>query len=506
MWTPEDSASPRTSFLVWAMPAIGLVLLGLVLTATPWGLGMTPDSLHYMSAAKSLHDGEGFAQFSPTWPPLYPIAIASAMSLGAEVLVAARWLNALLAGANVLLLLSIAARLRWRDEFSTVFGLLIALQAGFLHSHFLLWSEALFLGLALLDLLLLERALRAPSSALTWAGLALVAAAAALTRYAGIFLIVLNAVLVISCTPWPGRRRAIGAFALTVAATWPLVAWMLFNRARGLSSVNLSVNWHPPSATHISELGQTVASWFDLPVAWGLPAFGVVLLLAAGVCGSALLRSARVDPLSTSLGAFVILYTAFLGLSISVANHYTPLDERILFPMLPIVWLLLLYCAGRLRPAPIRLLALALLALVLARGALYGFEDWRHTRAHGLGLTAKHIREMPVLDWLRTIPPEIPLVSNGPDLISIHLQRPSQMLASTYNPTSLAKNADFESALEDLTRGPTLIVHFQATAYRTYLPGPEVLEAMSDMQLVYRGPDAVAWIRHAAQTRPGATH
>jgi hypothetical protein len=48
-----------------------------------------------------------------------------------------------------------------------------------------------------------------------------------------------------------------------------------------------------------------------------------------------------------------------------------------------------------------------------------------------------------------------------------------------------------------MTQGATIIVHFEAMSFRRYLPGPDTLGQLSGMQLVYRGPDATAWIRHA---------
>src|SRR5262249_16471739 len=75
-----------------------------VLRARPRGCGpgLRPDSGCYLSAARGLAAGRGCIPFSGhpfvEWPPLYPALLALLARCGAEPIVAARWLNAVLFG------------------------------------------------------------------------------------------------------------------------------------------------------------------------------------------------------------------------------------------------------------------------------------------------------------------------------------------------------------------------------------------------------------------------
>lgn len=110
---------------------------------------------------------------------------------------------------------------------------------------------------------------------------------------------------------------------------------------------------------------------------------------------------------------------------------------------------------------------------------------------NGLGLTSRQIRAMPVSAWMWTLPPDLPIVSNDPDLCTI-LQRSCEMLPTPRDPCFLRNNVDVQAQLEAMTEKPTLVVYFEAVAYRDCLLGPDAVRALETMRLVNRGPDAVA--------------
>ncbi|HXF77113.1 MAG TPA: hypothetical protein VNN13_13520 [Methylomirabilota bacterium] len=88
---------------------VGLGMIGLggaaaVIAATPWGIGLSPDSAAYIGGARSLIEGMGFSlptdsgTFAPIihFPPLYSLLLGAAAIAGADPLSAARWFAALL--------------------------------------------------------------------------------------------------------------------------------------------------------------------------------------------------------------------------------------------------------------------------------------------------------------------------------------------------------------------------------------------------------------------------
>ena len=465
-------------------------------------MGLTPDSVQYLRAASALIDGEGLSQFSSHWPPGYPVSLAAAALATRDVLATASWLHAGIAAASIALLALLARMSGWRLATVAAF-LLIGLHPGFLHVHFLLWSEPLFLAMVLASLLMLPRLILGPSTKMTLTALIVASASAVLVRYAGTFLILVNALVLLAfARRFPIGRRVLITTAVSMASLLPLAAWAAFNRWRGMAPLNRSLSWHPPDMEHAASLQSAVANWFGLPEVLGLPAFATLLAIAAWTLVQARSRD-RDGLLIPSIAAtFVLGYAVFLLISISLVDHHTPVDERLLFPIFPLVWLLIFHATLSLRGRTIRFLSMALLCVMLVRGGLHGVLDWDLTRENGLGLSRKQIRDMPVLDWMRTLPPQLPIVSNGPELCTIYLKRDSVMLPPAYNPTSLRPNPQAMEELSAVSRGPTLIVHFQVMSYRTYLPGVGELERLAGMQLVYRGPDAMAWVRNAHEPLP----
>lgn len=485
--------------------AFAIAAAWLVMTATPYGLGMTPDSVHYLRASNALIGGRIVDALSPHWPTGYPAAIALSASLGGTTIEAARVLNACLACLNALLLAMLASRCRWPRALVLAVPA-VALQAGMLHAHFLMWSEALFQSLVLATLLLLEQLVEKPARRWLWVALTICTAASIQVRYAGVFLIAVNVVVLAFST-----RRATGRTRVALLATssglalLPTLLIAAYNASRGLGAVNRSIAWHPPTIEHVASLQTTVAGWFGASSALGLPILGVILAAAAWAIASRLSEKNDRSGMAAISATAVWAYASFLLASISFVDHYSPLDERLLLPMFPLAWIVLIEAACSLPTRLTRVAAMVLLSVLLTRGIGHALADWRHTREHGLGLTSRQIREMPILQWMQTLPPQLPIVSNGPDLCTIYLGRETKMLPANYNPTSGIRNPDVQAELEGLLRDPTIIVHFRTMAFRKYLIGPGELAQLPGMRVVYRGPDATAWIRHADRASEGAS-
>lgn len=495
------SDAHRASAVAWLSLALIVAALaaGLVFSAGDGSIGMTPDSVQYLAAANAWLEGRGLAAFPSHWPPGYPLAVATLAMAGPAPIGAAVALNAACAAFSLLLLAWIGARCGW-NAWAIGALALAGLHPGFLHVHFLLWSEGLFLVFVLANLLALHRCVSTDGGRGALVLLAASAAAAIMVRYAGLFLVGLDALalLLYARRPaWP-KRPAL-ALAVAGASLVPLLAWIACNKARGLDGVNRALAWHPPGQEHAEALGATFSNWFGVPYTLGLAAAAALLALAAW----SLLRARDGIASMARLVALAVLgYAAFLLLSISLVDHHTPLDERILFPLFPLAWVLLVDAARALPTRLTRGFAVALLALMLVRGGWHGLRDWQYTRDEGLGLTRKSLREMPVLDWMRRLPEALPIVTNGPELCLIHLARECPMLPPSYNPTSLQPHEGAAVELERVTRGPRLVVLFEAMAYRRYLPDAATLEALPDMTPVYRGPDATAWLRDAGRPLP----
>jgi hypothetical protein len=83
-----------------------------LLFSTRWGIGLSPDSVVYIASARNLLSGYGLSISFTTgeflllthYPPLFSAGLAGLGLVGIDPLDGARWLNALIFGANITLL------------------------------------------------------------------------------------------------------------------------------------------------------------------------------------------------------------------------------------------------------------------------------------------------------------------------------------------------------------------------------------------------------------------
>ena len=154
----------------WTCMALGACAVlggGVLLRSSLWGLGLSPDSVVYIGAARSLLTGHGFSlpgdpapfSFSPIthYPPLYSSLLALVGTL-ADPLDGAIWLNVAAFSTNnyVAGFLLFAVLGSWQ---LALLGSLFTLTAfPLVQAHTMAWSEALFIMLEFLSILLLLRA------------------------------------------------------------------------------------------------------------------------------------------------------------------------------------------------------------------------------------------------------------------------------------------------------------------------------------------------------------
>lgn len=198
------------------------------------GAGLSPDSVSYVSAARSLASGEGLRIWTGAplvdWPPLYAMLLAAMSVTGLDAIAGARLAGVLAHGALVAVCGRwLVTRLRSKGVAWATIAALGAAPA-VVWPALWAWSEPLFTLLCMSGLVLLDRcAASFRWSTLLWA--AVLAGAAAVTRYAGVSLIGAGCVFLL----WAGRARRGEALKRAVAfgavASLPLLAWFLRNQA-----------------------------------------------------------------------------------------------------------------------------------------------------------------------------------------------------------------------------------------------------------------------------------
>jgi hypothetical protein len=358
----------------WLPLAIGLACAGVVATVialvvTSDSPGFFPDSSVYLGTARNLLDGRGLTtpfnlQFNPypparavafhgefpltVYPPLYPIVLAILGWFGAGLIDAARWLNAVLFGVNVVL----AGMLTWRITRSTVVAVATALglavTVNVVINHALVMSEPLMMAIVLAGALLTPRMLRAPNAG-TITAVGACAAAAALARVAGVAF---TATVVVAALLWiarPLRDRVRVASVLAAIGLSPLVLWVLVTRFTSDAVDVRPFRVHFPASDIYDTFVDTVGGWLLGPDASRTADLVVLGVLVAALAAlgwfvardrvprgaTAEVRAERTESLHLLgvLALFVVLYVVVLYLTATFFDAGISVEGRLLVPI-----------------------------------------------------------------------------------------------------------------------------------------------------------------------------
>lgn len=324
-------------------------------TAT-YGVGVSPDSVAYLSAAENLRSGRGYVDFSGNpisfFPPLYPalIAILSAL-LGTDVHEVARWVSALSLGA-IVGLVGVAAWWLTSSVGLTLMSCVLAVTAKPLRTVSLMaWSEPLFIVLTMICLLSVARWLSCGAdqgfrARCGWFCIAVAAGAmACLTRYAGVPLVLAGT----GTLAWRLFRRyspPVFALVFLVCALSPMLVWMARNR---VVTGYASGPRYPSRVTvreNIRLTAYTIGTWYTpSPLEPGpkRTAVGIVLFTGAFAWLRSLRRrvsnlpATRWEKESSLLVVFwlyAILYVTYMVTTASLIA-FDSLEHRLLSPVYP---------------------------------------------------------------------------------------------------------------------------------------------------------------------------
>lgn len=475
-WPRADR--PRPALL--GILLIALLACGLVWANTRWGVGLRGDSYMYVSGARNLAAGLGYSRVSgggevkpiTHFPPLYSMVLAGLALPGWDAVDAARGLAVVLMGVNTALVAVLSWRSAQRPWAGVVGALLFGLNPLFLDVGSWAMAEPLFLALISATFLALVAAEGGPARRAVLPGL--LAGLACLTRYAGVAAIVAG--LGFFLWPQPERRPAWRhAASYFTAAVLPVAAWMARNIAVSGTTTNRMIAWHPITASKAAEAGATFSEWIlpDIMVAregW-LAWMGIAVGLAfLAVAGMAVLRSEpphaeRATSVPVRAGSwFVLAYAAVLLGNLLVLDSSTPLDARILSPLLmalvPMIVCGLVQAWGH--PGRVPKITLALAALVLLTG--FAEDDRRlldQGWLRGWGFSHRLWKSSALLQAIRELPPTT-LYTNEPDLVYFHTGRAGYIIFGGTDPVTGAPRAGYDewlsNARRDLSDGRAVLV------------------------------------------------
>ena len=483
----------------WLLVALGAAAVATGVHMTAGGAGASTDSVVYLSAARSLLAGDGLIAFSRSggmapltfYPPLYPIVLAALSAAGPEVLAAARVLSVAAFATTSLVIAGCVGWTTRRPIAAGAAGVATVASVPLWSVHGWALTEPLFL-------LVLVVAVWTTAAEVTgygdrwWIVAGIAAGAAALTRYAGVAVVVAVPVAIVILGTRPRRARLLRAAAAAALGGIPSLVWLLATRASASGTGGRTVIARGFDPAQLRELVATLRWWIAprLPV---VAAFGVGVVAVLVIAGVRRPGTPRERALLATATTTVVAYGVVLVVNDVLLTSATGWNNRILAPVYILLLLVVPVATARLarRSRTGRWIAgvaaVGLLAAVVARAAVESPAD------RDRGFFDEPFSD-PVL--IGTVERSDAAVwSNFPDAIYLLTGVPARGVPQRSSPHTggapAAGTATMDDLVEDLGAG-ALLVWFDAPG-RDYLVTPDEIMRHIDLEVVVREDGSAAY-------------
>lgn len=381
------------------------------------GIGVTPDSVVYISTAQNIHDHGVINDFTNMpvmdFPAFYPIFLSGIMFLtGQTIMTVGPVLNGLLFA----LLIGVCGWMM--NRFTTVtrgykFILLLFILGSpcLLEVYGYIWSETLYILLTLFFMIGCYRYFQ--GHRLSWLlFIAVIAGLSCVTRYAGISLAGLGGLLMLCDGRLRWSRKKLGHMALYAVVSLSFLALNLYRnyrltetlagyREKGLRSL----------CTNLFDFGSVLSDWlpfFNERYGAATAVAVCFIVLITGIFVYRLVRKTGFFSYDTIALSYFVMYTLFI-LYTATVSRFQALDSRLLSPLfLPWLWGSTVWIPAAVRRCPVRWRTLAVgLSLIAAACFLQGEwhtfqENWEGIHYAGIpGYTENTWRNSETMAYVR---------------------------------------------------------------------------------------------------------
>jgi hypothetical protein len=325
------------------------------------GIGISPDSVTYLSAARNLIQGNGFKSFDNLpvvdFPFAYPFLLTIiSFFTRLDPLQFGCVLNGLLFG--LLLYISGGIMNGFQNSsgwYKRILLSCILLSPAIQEVYTLLWSETLFLLLIMLFIVGMTNYFR--QSTIRWLLISiLLCAVACLTRYAGVFLVIAGSGMIFLNREnnWP--KRIFHSVLFAILSIIPLLVNIIRNRvltgfATGPRSKSDTGIWKI-----MENFGGVLCDWLLLNRNTGLAIFLTISILLVFALAIGYLQRHKSKYRFEYVMAFTGLVYCLFMLATAKLTRYEQFTNRLLSPMfIPLLWSLTWWIPGFLSQQSYRL-------------------------------------------------------------------------------------------------------------------------------------------------------
>jgi hypothetical protein len=393
------------------------------------GIGVSPDSIAYISAARNMVHTGHLVDYTlhplVDWPAGYPLLLAAILKIThADPMAVLPWLNPLLFAVLIGLCGYIAIRLGYPSRwFPPVLLLCIALSPALVEVYIMLWSEALFIPGTVVFFILLQRYMktRALGSLLPAAGCA---ALCCVIRYSGVTLVATGGFLIL-IDRYPTWRKKVGHLMGFGAISLSLLFVNLFrNEVVSGTLTGARQKGMTPLWKNIYYYGNTFTGWF----LYGTTHYHLCLLLGMFLIiflvllfGRGIPKLLQVYPPYIRIClSFALLYSLFMVVSATLSRYET-INSRLLSPLyIPLVFTLAYPLEALWYRRTWRVAAVGCALLVLSSQAFADRQWYADVKEGGIGgYTEDTWDDSPLVAYLKGKPFQegYTLYSNSPEAV-----------------------------------------------------------------------------------------
>lgn len=468
------SAQPA-GYIGILLPLVFSLLGGAVIFyGTQWGPWVFSDSVEYIEVARNLLAGLGLVLMRPGGgfvpltfrPPLYSMTLAAAGSAGMDILVAARWLDIMLFA--ILIFVMGYFIYAWSRNVSLALALLIftLISPTLLRNYTGAMSEGLFFTFGTLGLFLLVHYFKERRKpvlliagfllGLTW-----------LDRYSGIVYIATGALALLLWGRDGPKQRFSEVLLFVMPAMLPFLIWSASVYSAGgspgtyeFSLQNLWSMFEPVRRGFAEVFWTWLPFQFSIAYQYKLIAISFIAILFFMLVFYVFRQGKSTDPadfwhdpISQTASIFLlfsIIYIAFLIATFVVVAFPKPaFNERVLSPLQLSIFLSLLLSAQlttrgiQQRNWVVYVLPLVIVGSIAPRYIPRSVELVQNLHQYGAGYTSKVWQDSRLLDALRQLPSDIPLISNDQAAIVFFLGSPAYEIAEFTNGIPREENPPF---------------------------------------------------------------
>ena len=352
------------------------------------GLGISPDSIYYLSTADSIIAGKGFYQFDGKpfvmFPVGYPILLSFIkLIVGGSFLKIVPFFNAILFGINIFVTGLILENTNHSKWLKWIVLLVIALSPSLLEIYTMLWSETLFITEIVL-FIYFGKIYFDKFSFKSLIVIAIIAAAAADTRLAGVAVIATGGLLILMSRALNLVKKfqhalvygsiSIAPFVVNLVRNALLTQTLTGNRQKGVT----------PFLENLKYYGLVLTNWLPFSKwASSLPTVIAFLFLSVLIIVFLVrfLKSKEQHHYEKIAVAFTLIYSIFM-LTVATISRFETINNRLLAPFyIPCVLTISFYIACIFKIAKTGILKVALICVCVLIVTAIAFQYSETDRA-----------------------------------------------------------------------------------------------------------------------------